>query len=805
MVVQLVDTFRDIAEFIEHDVGEAIQARTDALASFRELGPPDLIHVIKSNPKAIPKDISSYHFALGPDTSSSATIAAYLNNLQYSLDDVPNWFAKSQYKVTAATYCTFNAFSRVDVRVEVRIPGGVVGYMVDLKGEKHPISNAEIWTETFTSSILRAILDDSEEPDGNDRTPIPTLRKLPPLPSPAAEKRFLLACTHLFPKSWQLGTDPEVQVATYSSNHLVNAIMKHFGSSGRWSDAGRFFEPLARRDPDVASLLAKCYLGGDEEVIANEVLHDAIRRQPYSYSLLLVQVAFLQGKVRMEWAQKLARQAVMYAPSEYVTWAKLTECYVEMGDIESALLTLNSCPMFTYVERDNNLVRYPPAARLSIPLKPIGYGEPGQKAKGTGLEEAFLVSGLGGNPWSPWGVEEVGEGMNEIHPDLLRLPSLTLRGTFLKAYKLLVSIVARVGWDDLLKARSQVFVMEEEYRVQRALAEERERERMEREEALRKKREQEELRKEREPEKPKKETKKPGKGKEKETDEEKEFKESDEKESKDDEAEPKPNEERSEVNGKKSPEADEGDDAVEDVDLKDGNEEDELEDVEVDDKDDDGEDDEDEKDVEEPEVNGKPSPKEGPKAPDTSTAKSKVSGPMGFTFRSKRLCERWLDNLFMVLYEDLRLYTAFKTEMTHCKQQGLKPQQIAYRKTAAEWEVYGDLSLRLEHKEEAKDSYLLALEQRFSAKALLRLMDMYSEEGLIQETLACVSRLAASQDRVYGSTNTYPSPITVALFRLISQHGLAKVQNACLALKNYKLLTKYLEYAETFKVEGVDW
>ncbi|KAJ3337255.1 hypothetical protein HDU93_001395 [Gonapodya sp. JEL0774] len=80
--------------------------------------------------------ISSYHFALGPDTSSSATIAAYLNNLQYSLDDVPNWFMRSQYKVTAATYCTFNAFSRVDVRVEVRIPGGVVGYMVDLKGEK---------------------------------------------------------------------------------------------------------------------------------------------------------------------------------------------------------------------------------------------------------------------------------------------------------------------------------------------------------------------------------------------------------------------------------------------------------------------------------------------------------------------------------------------------------------------------------------------------------------------------------------------------------------------------------------------
>jgi hypothetical protein len=31
----------------------------------------------------------------------------------------------------------FNAFSRVDVRVEVKIPGGVDSYIVDLRGEKY--------------------------------------------------------------------------------------------------------------------------------------------------------------------------------------------------------------------------------------------------------------------------------------------------------------------------------------------------------------------------------------------------------------------------------------------------------------------------------------------------------------------------------------------------------------------------------------------------------------------------------------------------------------------------------------------
>jgi hypothetical protein len=37
----------------------------------------------------------------------------------------------------------------------------------------------------------------------------------------------------------------------------------------------------------------------------------------------------------------------------------------------------------------------------------------------------------------------------------------------LKAYNLLTKVAAAIGWDQLLKVRSEVFVMEEEYRVER--------------------------------------------------------------------------------------------------------------------------------------------------------------------------------------------------------------------------------------------------------------------------------------------------------------------------------------------------
>lgn len=60
---------------------------------------------------------------------------------------------------------------------------------------------------------------------------------------------------------------------------------------------------------------------------------------------------------------------------------------------------------------------------------------------------------------------------DDADPALLRLPAPALRGTWARAYALLTRLVAQVGWDELLKTRSTVFVMEEEYRMQKAQVE----------------------------------------------------------------------------------------------------------------------------------------------------------------------------------------------------------------------------------------------------------------------------------------------------------------------------------------------
>lgn len=76
------------------------------------------------------------------------------------------------------------------------------------------------------------------------------------------------------------------------------------------------------------------------------------------------------------------------------------------------------------------------------------------------MKEFILLSGILDD-------ESLPTATNDADVALLRLPAPSLRGTFAKAYALLAKLVSQIGWDELLKCRSLVFVMEEEYRAQK--------------------------------------------------------------------------------------------------------------------------------------------------------------------------------------------------------------------------------------------------------------------------------------------------------------------------------------------------
>jgi len=181
-------------------------------------------------------------------------------------------------------------------------------------------------------------------------------------------------------------------------------------------------------------------ISADEEVQAVKLLHDSISELPMDYSVLDCQSTFCKRKGRLDWALECAKRSVTAAPSEFGTWAKLAEIYVGLEQWELALLTLNSCPMFTYQDKD--APRMPEPARVLLPVLP----------------ESML--------------DEIDESQQSydselVHPSLRKLHAASYKGTFRKAYSLLTEITAKIGWDQLLKVRSQVFVMEEEYRSEK--------------------------------------------------------------------------------------------------------------------------------------------------------------------------------------------------------------------------------------------------------------------------------------------------------------------------------------------------
>ncbi|GAA5898229.1 uncharacterized protein JCM6883_000965 [Sporobolomyces salmoneus] len=777
---------KDTPEFVELELGESLVSRTETLASFRELGPPDLCHVIKTTGKAGQKDMGSYHYVSGVDASSSASLAAYLNSLTYTVEEAPTWFfgtsgAKSAWKIRGGAFCSFNAFSRVDVRVEVKIPGGVEAYVVDVRGERHE-ATPQMWQEVYLSAVLRAIL---YADDANYR--LAGFRKLDPITSPDAELKFIAAAEHAFFKGWQLGSEPEIQVATVVSNHLTSGLMKYFGDSFRFGPAVNLFEKLVVKDGEVACLLAQSYLGMNEEVKAVRVLQSALQNHPQSYSLLHVQCDFLRTKGKHDWALKLAKQAVNCAPSEFVTWAKLTQVNIELGRYSDALLTLNSCPMFTYNERD--LHRMPTPTKSHLPVK-----------------DFIAASGI---------LDEENSSSNSTDADvaLLRLPAPSLRGTFAKAYVLLAKLVSQIGWDELLKCRSQVFVMEEEYRMHRA----------------------QDMTGD-SPMAPPKD----GEGDDESvkegfgplaiaTDEESD---SGSIRRRDNNSTPTAATTTSDsaaattspastsapsngvpiiaVNGETSdgeqvvPDSDNDEDGQPGIPtIKVSTESDgerEREELKKFEESEEGR--KAREVIEKPGQARQEDESEQKELDDDAAAAAKEGSGNGL--ENKRLCERWLDNLFMVLYEDLRVYTIWRAEVAH-----FKAQHLPYRKTGTEWEILGELAQRLHHKEESKDAFQRALDQKFSAKAWLKLLEMYADEGDVQRSLNAAIRLSVYQHRWYMEMS-YPTAVAHQLFKLIRRDGLAKISYSLVSMNVPQAILKgvmqpVFSYAQQFHVEGSDF
>ncbi|KAJ6445390.1 clathrin-coated vesicle protein [Purpureocillium lavendulum] len=700
----------DLTEEVLH---ESIDARTESLVALRELGPPDLVHLLKQGVRNHGKQTGIYHHVTGVDASSSASLAAYINTLTYK-DNGPN----ATSKIVEGVYCCYNAFSRLDMRVHVSIPGTVESYCVDERGEKRKASD-ELWLETYLCSVLRAY---SYADDGSGDTirRIVGVRRFNPVTNTETEHRFLHAAEQLFFRGWQLGSDSVVQVPTNVSNHLTTGLLKYLQTTGRYASGINLFEKLRTQSVEVSSLLAKVMFMGNEEVSGVKTLYHSLQETPMDYVMLDAQAEFLMKKAhkaetpevkeeRLRMALGCADRSTIAAPSEFGTWARLAQVYVAMEDWENALTTLNSCPMFTYQDKDTPVM--PEPKEVHLPILPE-----------TRLDE------IDSEPESRFS--------EQVDASLLGLRAAAYRGTFKEAYKILTEMTAKIGWDQLLKIRSNVFVMEDEYRTEKQEATSAPSKRSPSLDGLR--------------------------------------------------GTPDPT-----ANGR---EPDDKEETENDDSEKDEKEED---------KDEDKEDEESEESLA---PNGhsngleKPSntidPQEVKADSDNNTSNDEHLSKLN----TKRLCERWLDSLFMVLYEDLRVYTIWRTQMAQ-----YRAQQMQYKKSAEEWEILGALAERLQHLDEAVEAYRACLTLRFSPKALAGVLRVFEKTKSTRETVASVIRLVTWQYRWYSE---FSPELLHTIRTLIEDEGAVKVRSIIQATslpQNVLDLTHhYAALCATFRSSGTD-
>jgi hypothetical protein len=74
----------------------------------------------------------SFHFVSGVDVSTPASPAAYFAELMHDQMQAGN-----PWRLVGGTFCCYNAFSKVDVRIDVRLPGSIEAYCVDERGERY--------------------------------------------------------------------------------------------------------------------------------------------------------------------------------------------------------------------------------------------------------------------------------------------------------------------------------------------------------------------------------------------------------------------------------------------------------------------------------------------------------------------------------------------------------------------------------------------------------------------------------------------------------------------------------------------
>eukprot|EP00871_Galdieria_phlegrea_P004520 jgi/Galph1/5069/GphlegSOOS_G3704.1 len=438
------DVLYGIPEIIEKGTGGfAAEVRQRHVNNFSSLGPVDLVCISKHWRGVVGKGVTQgyFHFVRGLKADDAASISTYLGRLiKHGLEGA-SWYSGGGYKIVSATCRLYNAFSKCDLLVKVEVPGSVSSLAVFADGhEEEP--NDLLWEETFVCSVLRAS-------EGVGEYPLyPCLVAFTPLDSALDEKQFLQAARDLVER-WPLvgsgrpglsfGDNPSpITPATRSlldpSINTSNKILEQ---------ARNFFEQDASvKDPELKYYACLSLIEQGDLTAARSMIDSLLQECPNSSLVLTISSRLYAETGQLDAAFTDARKAVSLNEKDTLACIHLASLYVDKGDLAEALISLNSAIMEPPVLDPFLREILPARKRMTKPSSNHANGTDIIRVLAKRLHEEHIGPSTG-----------VDESLAELSATLMTEPEK-------EAYKVLVKCLNKYGWDEILNARSEAFIME---------------------------------------------------------------------------------------------------------------------------------------------------------------------------------------------------------------------------------------------------------------------------------------------------------------------------------------------------------
>lgn len=417
----------------------SLESRTRHLNRQPDLGPPDVVYIRKRFTPVVgaSRVFGFYHFVRGVDVKSAASISLYLHNLVNKGLDPQTWVSSGTYDIVGATYRSFNALSKIDVVVDLKLPGGISAHGVDAHGTQVELTD-DLWTETAVCAALRHVSSTGEHPL------YPCLRVMQPT-FDMFEDDFL-AAAHECVGSWSgAGRHDSFEMqATVSNSRIAFAISEYLLSHCRYDRAIEFFssEPLVSSCIDSLVHVANAHRLKNDLEAASEYIDKVLESKPDSYLAWIGRARIAKAKGESMQAFDAASKACQSESAGIGAFVTLADICADLKRYQEAFIALNTASM--------------PQLELDYYLRDLVPNRGNKTAPSSGSANGFDAVNVMASRLK----KERTAFNSKCDESLSELPGKMMTPVEHSCYGVLVKILNDVGWDKLLSIRGSAFVME---------------------------------------------------------------------------------------------------------------------------------------------------------------------------------------------------------------------------------------------------------------------------------------------------------------------------------------------------------